>query len=140
MNTLSYTGQGQGQERNQHNDVEDEEKYVIEKDDEIQHVEATGGFDNRRGSVANDTWADIKAEAERSEAHEHSLTVWESLRLYKAVSGLIFSSSLYPTRLLPEFWTSLIARDMSGCTLLTCFNRLGCWVGCRGVMLYYHGR
>lgn len=47
---------------------------------EIEHVEERPAS----GAVTSE-WAEIKADADRSEAHEHSLTVLQSLKIYKAV-------------------------------------------------------
>lgn len=47
---------------------------------EIEHVE-----EGPAGGVRSE-WAEIKADADRSEAHEHSLTVPQALKIYKAVS------------------------------------------------------
>lgn len=48
---------------------------------EIEHVE-----ESVPGVTGDTSWAEIKADAERSEALEHSLSVREALRIYKAVS------------------------------------------------------
>ena len=36
--------------------------------------------------LPNVSWAELKEEAERAEEYEHSLTLWQSVKVYKAVS------------------------------------------------------
>ncbi|ORX40328.1 general substrate transporter [Kockovaella imperatae] len=60
--------------------------------------------------LPNVTWAELKEEAERAEEYEHSLTVWQSIKTYKAAVGWAAAASLsivmegYDTALLGSFW------------------------------------
>lgn len=84
---------------------EKEKKDWVSWKDAVKHLEYAP--ETRRDSLVQTSWAEIKVDAERSEEHEHSLTLWESLRIYKAVSlreyllrakvelGLMMVCSLY---------------------------------------------
>ena len=63
----------------------DDSKNIVEEKAEIMPVVETppveGAYDLSKAS-----WAEIKAEAEAAEEYEHSLTLWQSIKVYKAVS------------------------------------------------------
>lgn len=61
-------------------DVKDNEKFGID----VAHIEeAVPGSEVIGGK---DQWSRIKANADQGAAHEHSLTVWQSVKIYRSVS------------------------------------------------------
>jgi hypothetical protein len=40
------------------------------------------------------TWEQVRVEAQRDEDYQHSLSIWKSLKIYKAVSGVLTFSDV----------------------------------------------
>ena len=70
-------------------------------DGDISHIEEAqlSGLD---ADGEKDQWSRIKASADEGEAHEHSLSIWQSVKIYKSVRRLPLAFDACPGLLLTD--------------------------------------